>query len=130
MSGWQHDEEAERRQEQQQQAAADRRRSLPGIAGLSHGQLAAHYASCVKLSAENKINTKNAFSLQLIDCMAQMMRQKKSDLDNFQVRLCQLDAPALHSLGAVTGRNLRVNFGERLSIVQFVADFAMLTFCR
>ncbi|XP_043225095.1 condensin complex subunit 2-like [Amphibalanus amphitrite] len=110
----QHDEEAERRQEQQQQAAADRRRSLPGIAGLSHGQLAAHYASCVKLSAENKINTKNAFSLQLIDCMAQMMRQKKSDLDNFQVASYTLDASAKiygYRVEALHGETLRMAGG-------------------
>ena len=53
-----------------------------------------HYANCMKLSAENKINVKNAFHLQLIDYMTEMMRKKASDLDNFQAASCALDASA------------------------------------
>ena len=49
-------------------------------------QLADHYANCMKLSAENKINVKNAFSLGLIDYMAEMVRKKAPGMDNFQVR--------------------------------------------
>ena len=49
----------------------------------------------MKLSAENKINIKNAFHLQLIDYMAEMMKTKKnSDMDNFQAASCALDASA------------------------------------
>ena len=49
----------------------------------------------MKLSAENKINTKNAFHLQLIDYMSEMMRNKKaSEMDNFQAASCALDASA------------------------------------
>ena len=48
----------------------------------------------MKLSAENKINVKNAFHLQLIDYMTEMMRKKASDLDNFQAASCALDASA------------------------------------
>lgn len=37
------------------------------------------------MSAENKISTKNAFNLQLIDYMATMIKRKESDMSNFQV---------------------------------------------
>ncbi|PSN39905.1 Condensin complex subunit 2 [Blattella germanica] len=39
-----------------------------------------------------KINTKNAFSLQLIDYMAMMLKKRDSKMDNFQVASCTLDA--------------------------------------
>jgi hypothetical protein len=39
----------------------------------------------MKLSAENKINVKNAFNLGLIDYMAEMLRKKAPGMDNFQV---------------------------------------------
>lgn len=54
--------------------------------GYSAAQLAEHYANCMKLSAENKINVKNAFNLHIIDYMAEMVRKKSSGLDNLQVR--------------------------------------------
>ena len=56
------------------------------VRGFSNAQLSEHYANCMKLSVENKINVKNAFHLQLIDYMTEMMRKKASDMDNFQVR--------------------------------------------
>ena len=55
------------------------------VRGFSNAQLSEHYANCMKLSVENKINVKNAFHLQLIDYMTEMMRKKASDMDNFQV---------------------------------------------
>ena len=65
------------------------------ISGYSASQLAELYSNCMKLSAENKINIKNAFHLQLIDYMAEMMKTKKnSDMDNFQAASCALDASA------------------------------------
>ena len=36
-----------------------------GVSGYSAAQLADLYSTCMKLSAENKINVKNAFHLQL-----------------------------------------------------------------
>ena len=60
--------------------------------GLTTTQLAEHYNNCIKLSAENKISTKNAFNLQLIDYMAAMIRKKESDMSNFQVAAGTLDA--------------------------------------
>ena len=66
-----------------------------GVSGYSAAQLADLYSTCMKLSAENKINQKNAFHLQLIDYMAEMMKTKKSsELDNFQAASCALDASA------------------------------------
>lgn len=32
-----------------------------------------------------KINVKNAFNLQLIDCMSEMLRKKDPEMNNFQV---------------------------------------------
>eukprot|EP00117_Sycon_ciliatum_P015885 scpid28676/ scgid15559/ Condensin complex subunit 2; Barren homolog; Chromosome assembly protein xCAP-H; Chromosome-associated protein H; Non-SMC condensin I complex subunit H len=64
-----------------------------GDNGMSQSQLADHYASCIKLSSENKINAKNAFGLHLIDCMDEMLRQE-GGLTNFQVAGCTLDASA------------------------------------
>ena len=51
------------------------------------------YANCIKLSAENKINVKNAFKLPLIDYIAEMMKSKKAtEMDNFQSASGALDA--------------------------------------
>ena len=61
------------------------RRSIGGLSGLSAAQLAEHYNNCIKLCAENKISTKNAFNLQLIDYMATMIKKNQSDMNNFQV---------------------------------------------
>ncbi|XP_072030465.1 condensin complex subunit 2-like [Amphiura filiformis] len=77
----------------------DRRRSLP-TSGMSNAQLSDHYANCIKLSAENKINAKNAFGLHLIDHMAEVLKEKKGEL-NFQVASCTLDASAKIYAGRV-----------------------------
>ena len=68
-----------------ERAGSSNRRSIGGISGLTAAQLAEHYNNCIKLSAENKISTKNAFNLQLIDYMATMIKKKESDMNNFQV---------------------------------------------
>ncbi|XP_042893059.1 condensin complex subunit 2-like [Penaeus japonicus] len=70
----------------------DRRKSLSSVAGLTNQQLSDHYSKCIQLSAENKISMKNAFNLQLIDYMSEMLRRKDSDMNNFQVASCTLDA--------------------------------------
>ncbi|XP_076800336.1 condensin complex subunit 2-like [Clavelina lepadiformis] len=41
----------------------------------SKDQLLQHYSKCMKLSQENKINHKNAFDLQLIEHMGEMIKQ-------------------------------------------------------
>ncbi|KAM7392158.1 hypothetical protein PAMP_022791 [Pampus punctatissimus] len=52
---------------------------------LSNAQISEHYSTCIKLSTENKITTKNAFGLHLIDYMADILKQKDSELTNFKV---------------------------------------------
>jgi hypothetical protein len=75
----------------ERQGSSTSRRSVGGISGLSHAQLAEHYQHCLKLSAENKVSQKNAFNLQLIDWMAQAIGKKPKsaadgvDMSDFQV---------------------------------------------
>ncbi|CAN7990175.1 unnamed protein product [Ixodes hexagonus] len=64
-----------------------------GPTGLSDVQLAEHYANCIRLSNENKITQKNAFSLHLIDHLKEIV-QSKDGTTNFQAASCTLDASA------------------------------------
>ncbi|NXW54087.1 CND2 protein, partial [Eurystomus gularis] len=57
-------------------------------------QISDHYSTCIKLSTENKITTKNAFGLGLIDYMTDILKQKDTDLTNFKVATGTLDASA------------------------------------
>uniref|UniRef100_A0A8C6VHE8 Condensin complex subunit 2 n=1 Tax=Naja naja TaxID=35670 RepID=A0A8C6VHE8_NAJNA len=59
--------------------------SLPPIPQLSNAQIADHYSTCIRLSTENKITTKNVFGLHLIDYMTEILKQKDSELTNFKV---------------------------------------------
>ncbi|GAB1604013.1 condensin complex subunit 2-like [Argonauta hians] len=59
---------------------------------LSVSQVADHYTNCVKLNAENKINSKNAFGLHLIDYMTDLMQKEK--FRDFQVAGTTIDASA------------------------------------
>lgn len=75
--------------------ASDReKRKSVSAAGMSNEQVKAHYASCIKLSSENKINVKNAFALHLIDYMKDLLKdsQNADSGTNFQVASCTLDA--------------------------------------
>jgi len=90
------------------------RRSIGGISGLTAAQLAEHYNNCIKLSSENKISTKNAFNLQLIDYMSSMMKKKESDMNNFQVAAGTLDASTkiyAFRVDAVYGDTLKIASG-------------------
>ena len=90
------------------------RRSIGGISGLTAAQLAEHYNNCIKLSAENKISTKNAFNLQLIDYMATMIKRKESDMNNFQVAAGTLDASTkiyAYRVDSVYGDTLKIAGG-------------------
>ncbi|XP_039558593.1 condensin complex subunit 2 isoform X3 [Passer montanus] len=60
----------------------------------TNAQIAEHYSTCIKLSTENKITTKNAFGLHLIDYMTDILKQKNSEVTNFQVAAGTLDASA------------------------------------
>ncbi|XP_033102738.1 condensin complex subunit 2-like isoform X2 [Anneissia japonica] len=88
------------RQLQSPATPTERRRSLP-LYGLTTDQLTEHYSSCIKLSAENKINAKNAFGLHLIDYMSEMLKEKMGELTNFQMASCTLDAGAKIYAGRV-----------------------------
>lgn len=69
----------------------ERRKTLTvNGSGLTNAQLAEHYANCMKLFTENKINIKNAFGLHLIDFMPEILN--KDGETNFQVASCTLDA--------------------------------------
>ncbi|XP_069733825.1 condensin complex subunit 2 isoform X4 [Phaenicophaeus curvirostris] len=67
---------------------------LPILPQWSNSQIADHYSTCIKLSTENKINTKNAFGLHLIDYMTDILKQKDSQITNFKVAAGTLDASA------------------------------------
>ena len=98
-----------------ERAGSDRsRRSIGGLSGLSAAQLAEHYNNCIKLCAENKISTKNAFNLQLIDYMATMIKKKESDMNNFQVAAGTLDASTkiyAYRVDSVYGDTLKIAGG-------------------
>lgn len=74
--------------------------SIPPKNPLSNNQLSELYSICLRLCSENKINTKNTWSLDLIDYIDDVLDvQKKSDneeLDgpgtNFQAASATLDA--------------------------------------
>ncbi|XP_073509782.1 condensin complex subunit 2 [Phyllobates terribilis] len=59
---------------------------------LSNAQISDHYSTCIKLSQENRITTKNAFGLHLIDYMGDILKEKGSELTNFKVAAGTLDA--------------------------------------
>ncbi|XP_023233569.1 condensin complex subunit 2-like [Centruroides sculpturatus] len=70
---------------------AEKRKSIAiNSSGLTNAQLAEHYANCMKLFTENKINVKNAFGLHLIDYMPEILN--KDGETNFQIASCTLDA--------------------------------------
>lgn len=68
-------------------ASAARHDDVPFINTLTHEELNDHVQKCLEMSSENKINQKNAFALQLIDCFSFL--QKKKD---FSAMACTLDA--------------------------------------
>ena len=98
----------------ERQGSSGGRRSIGGISGLTAVQLSEHYNNCIKLSAENKISTKNAFNLQLIDYMATMIKKKESDMNNFQVAAGTLDASTkiyAYRVDSVYGDTLKIAGG-------------------
>ncbi|NXL84429.1 CND2 protein, partial [Alectura lathami] len=66
--------------------------ALPAASGWTNTQISDHYSACIKLSAENKITTKNVFGLHLIDYMTDILKQKDSELTNFKMAAGTLDA--------------------------------------
>ncbi|KAK3698761.1 hypothetical protein QZH41_014526 [Actinostola sp. cb2023] len=77
--------------------------------GLTNFQLKDLYSNCIKLSTENKINSKNAFGLHLIDYMQDLIKTvKEGDMTNFQVASCTLDASAKIYAGRVDSIHAQV----------------------
>ncbi|XP_017687353.1 PREDICTED: condensin complex subunit 2 [Lepidothrix coronata] len=96
------DDERERRQRRRSRAA-DSSLGLgspaPGQEGWqlpqwSNVQISEHYSTCIRLSTENKITSRNAFGLHLIDYMTEILNQKNSELTSFKVAAGTLDASA------------------------------------
>lgn len=71
----------------------DRRRSLGlgFLVNMPASQMAERISQCIKLGTENKINTKNAFSLEMIDFMTYMIKKKDANMSNLQVASTSLD---------------------------------------
>ncbi|NXF41006.1 CND2 protein, partial [Nyctibius bracteatus] len=67
---------------------------LPALPQWTNAQISDHYSTCIKLSTENKITTKNAFGLHLIDYMTEILKQKDSEVTNFKIAAGTLDASA------------------------------------
>ncbi|XP_012369224.1 condensin complex subunit 2-like [Octodon degus] len=62
------------------------------IPKFTNTQITEHYSTCIKLSTENKITTKNAVGLHLIDFMSEILKQKDTEPTNFKVAAGTLDA--------------------------------------
>ncbi|XP_017654810.1 condensin complex subunit 2 [Nannospalax galili] len=62
------------------------------VSKFTNTQITEHYSTCIKLSTENKITTKNAFGLHLIDFMSEILKQKDTEPTNFKVAAGTLDA--------------------------------------
>ncbi|CAD1481010.1 unnamed protein product, partial [Heterotrigona itama] len=69
----------------------DKRRSLGLLVHMPASQMTEHISQCIKLGTENKINTKNAFSLEMIDFMTYMIKKKDANMSNLQVASTSLD---------------------------------------
>lgn len=66
--------------------------NLDGVVAL--GKLKDHYKHCIRLSASNKINHKNAFDLQLIDYMQDLVSTGEDGQMNFKIASSALDVGA------------------------------------
>ena len=59
---------------------------------LTSTELEDLFHNCIKLSTENKINSKNTWQLNLIDYIGEVIETNINDGSNFQVASCTLDA--------------------------------------
>ncbi|XP_030319797.1 condensin complex subunit 2 [Calypte anna] len=66
----------------------------PALPQWTNAQISDHYSTCIKLCSQNKITTKNAFGLHLIDYIPEILKQKDSELTNFKLAAGTLDASA------------------------------------
>lgn len=65
---------------------------MDGVMALD--KLRDHYKHCIRLSASNKINQKNAFDLQLIDFMQDLVSRSEDGQMNFKIASSALDVGA------------------------------------
>ncbi|KAJ8685969.1 hypothetical protein QAD02_021762 [Eretmocerus hayati] len=78
-------------------SGCERRQStfgLSAISGLSASEMSNQIAQCIKLSAENKINDKNAFQLKMIDFLVYTLKKQDPNMTNLQMASASLDASA------------------------------------
>lgn len=97
------DDEAERISRRRVQATSvssvtpsgnsNKRHSLSSafLANIPASKMAECINECIKLSTENKINTKNAFSLEIIDFMTYMIKKQDANMSSLQVASTSLD---------------------------------------
>lgn len=84
--------------EEREEAYDSRDNSSTKVEGECQGmtmtldEMQEHVSHCLTLNTENKINSKNAFALKLIDCMAVISKNLVDN--NFSAMACQLDAGA------------------------------------
>lgn len=64
---------------------------MMSLEGLNSAQLKEHYAMCIQLCSTNKINSKNAFGLHVIDYMNQLTKNQKDGNLNFKLVSSTLD---------------------------------------
>lgn len=72
---------------------SNKRHSLSSafLANIPASKMAECINECIKLSTENKINTKNAFSLEIIDFMTYMIKKQDVNMSSLQVASTSLD---------------------------------------
>lgn len=75
----------------QPQAEKQKSLSLGLVPKMSSPQIADAVSRCLKLFLENKINIKNAFSLEVIDFMTCMIMKRDDNMSNVQVASMSLD---------------------------------------
>ncbi|XP_078048072.1 condensin complex subunit 2 [Augochlora pura] len=86
------DDEVER-MDRRNEITSDRRQSLGlgFLATMPRPEMSNRIAECIKLGTENKINVKNAFSLEIIDFMTYMIKKQDENMSNLQVATVSLD---------------------------------------
>ncbi|XP_032666074.1 condensin complex subunit 2-like [Odontomachus brunneus] len=74
-------------------AGSNKRHSLGlgFLANVSTSQITESINQCIRLSVENKINIKNAFSLEMIDFMIYVIKKQDNNMSNLQVASTSLD---------------------------------------
>ncbi|KAK9496402.1 hypothetical protein O3M35_013306 [Rhynocoris fuscipes] len=61
---------------------------------LDPAQLEEHFSQCIRMCTQNKVNSKNAFKLQLIDYMKLILSTQNKKTENLSLMSCTLDASA------------------------------------